>query len=895
MGRFDITKEPVKSNRFNATSTSNGASLESTPVPAKPASKGVFQNVVDTMNQFGSDFWNPKATANTPGVIARNTVLGLPKATLDTGVDLAQGIARSVGTVGATAGNAPTQIVNKFLKPENQQDLPFQDEIQTDQNPVTKAIFGGKPVRTLQGAIGHAEEVASPYIGDTASKIVSPPLVVGSILLDLTGWGGKAGVKPFVKGEIPEAFFKFIAKEKSPEVIESTLKTVGVGEQDAKILSQKLSTTGTVKDAKDVWYSHETPAAPVAPKSIEAPTTKSIFEQDSLPFESKPIFSQSETPKPTPLQIGETQFTKATGNDPQKVASLESLGKIIEDTKTPASQKVNIIDYIRTPEPVLKKFGLGQNAVDLRNAYDSYLTELPKNIDKITNWSKLAPTPEDNVNIFRALDGKKVDLTPVQTKIVGEIRPWLSELADRLGLKPDERITDYITHIFPPGKGGELNEDIAKLISGKVPGSVYDPYLLKRQGVEGYIEDTWKALDAYVKTATRKIHMDPALADLKEASKNLELSQLNYVKRFADRVNMRPTELDNLIDNGIKSVVGYRMGVRPTKNITRTARQIVSRAKLGFSFTSAMKNMTQGINTFSELGTKYTTKGYTDLLTKGAKELRDNNVISDSLADQDRTYNAVKKFWEKFDRATFFNFEATELINRGAAYYGGKAKALAQGKTEAEAIQYGKDIAGKTQFRFGSIDTPVGLGSDIMKTATQFQTFTLKQMEFLAEKLKNKEYASLARYLGAAAVVFGTIGGAFGMSLWDMFPSLRFGAPPAADLPIRAYKDATGAKDQYGRVPTGAARLRDAADAVLTDIVPGGAQIKRTVQGIDAVAKGKSTTAAGNFQYSIPQTPLNYARAGLFGKTNLPEAKAYYDKKAGGSSKTSTTNRFNTY
>jgi len=61
----------------------------------------------------------------------------------------------------------------------------------------------------------------------------------------------------------------------------------------------------------------------------------------------------------------------------------------------------------------------------------------------------------------------------------------------------------------------------------------------------------------------------------------------------------------------------------------------------------------------------------------------------------------------------------------------------------------------------------------------------------------------------------------------------------------------------------------------------GGAQIKKTIQGIKAVNKGKSETVAGKFQYKINKTPGNKVKASLFGKSSLPESQAYYDKKAG--------------
>ena len=626
--------------------------------------------------------------------------------------------------------------------------------------------------------------------------------------------------------------------------------------------------------------------APARPKvkPIPRPEPTPVPE---VPTEQTSLFSQPTEPSmppeklATPGEVLEQQRQAAIEENPfgNGVDYFEPLDNIIKSKVTDVNHRVHIFDYLATPEYVLEKVGLGQIGKDVKRAYTDYLIELPKNINKITEWSKRVPR-ESNPRIFKWLDGDKtINLNPAELKVATEVKAWLGDWAERLGLDPDKRIMEYITHIFPPGKGGELNEEIAKMIQHVIPGSVYDPYLLQRTGVKGYIEDTWRALDAYVKTATRKVYMDPVLDELKTAASPMEKSVVNYVKRFGDRVNMRPTEMDEMIDTWIKSVVGYRLGVRPVRNITSMARKISSRAKLGLSFTSAFKNLTQGVNTFAELGAYRTLTGYLSLFKPGAmKELEQEGVLMESFIE-DRTYNAVKQFWERADKVTFYNFTLTERINRGAAYFGAKGQALARGATEQEARKIGKAISDKTQFVFGSTDTPVFLGSDIMKTAAQFQTFTLKQTEFLIRKAKHKEYASLARYVAASALVFGVIGKAFGMKFSDIVPSFRFGTPPAFDFPVRVGKAILGTKDQYGNVPSGDARLRDVGNAFMQDIVPGGTQLKRTFQGLGAVSEGKSTTAAGNFQYKIGQTPENYIRGALFGKTNLPEANEFYKKK----------------
>ena len=623
-----------------------------------------------------------------------------------------------------------------------------------------------------------------------------------------------------------------------------------------------------------------------------------------------------DTTSVSPIDLSAKIQEAAQANLPPEIP-VEPLNKVLQgDEKTPIDEQVNALDYFRTPWKVFEKMKMRPQYEEILKGYEAYLSELPRNIKKITAWSKQVPAAS-NERIFKFLDGEKIALDQTEAKVAWEIKTWLSEWADRLGMKPDARISEYITHIFPAGKGGEIPEEIAFLINKKIPGSVYDPFLLPRQGALGYIQDTWGALDAYVKRATRKVNMDPGLANLKKITdKPMHVSQLNYLNRWVGAVNLRPTELDTAVDTFIKQNLGYMFGTRPTATITRNTRMMISGAKIGGSMISFAKNLTQGVNTFKELGTQYTIRGYKDLVIYGGKELRDNNALLGSLTE-DRNPSYAKKFREKFGDVLFLNMTSSEYVNRGAAYYGAKAKFLdgkitpkeyreAFGKpmpsgytpTISDAVQYGKFVSGKTQFLFDPLNTPVILNSDIAKTAGQFSTFGLKQAEFIIDAAAQKEWWKLLRYLASSMLLFSTIGSAFGMKWSDSFQPFRFGAPPAWSFFWGLWDAAVGTKDKYGNVPTNAARIRSAENTLFTNMVPGGSQLQKSYEGIKAVNQGASRGAPtkanpqGAYQYSIPQTPMNYIRAGLFGKSYTDQGQQYYNKSTPQSSGTSSS-RYN--
>jgi hypothetical protein len=644
--------------------------------------------------------------------------------------------------------------------------------------------------------------------------------------------------------------------------------------------------------------------------SGEKDTPLNIFydrEPPSFKQELQQLFEQRETQGPVepaieslPPDIGEVV------EPPQKVKEGQK--------RTPVGLKIGWLEKLSTPFYVLQKLGLRENYQELKQAHFEMYKESKSVREKLISWMKEVPGQESNEKIFNYLDGQKVELSPTEMKVAQEIKVWLENWADRLQLPHEERITNYITHIFPKDDAAEIPEEIAVLIRDKIPGEVYNPFLLERMGAEGYVKDTWRALEAYGKRGVRKVHMDPALENLKEATSKLsEDSQIQYVQDFIHNVNMRPTKADVVNDNTIKKIFGSKLGARPTRAITLGLRKMISGAKIAGSLVTFAKNLTQGVNTFSQLGTKYTLIGYINLFKKGAgQELENNGVLLSSVAE-DQIHSAVRKWAEAYDKVLYANMNASEFINRGAAYFGAKAQFMAgkvsdkefkqafgQDKpegyvpSEQDAIDYGKFMAEKTQFVFGALDNPVLLNSDMMKTAFQFQTFTLKQQEYLIRMIGDKEWGKLARYIMSSMLLFAYIGGAFGMKWSDSFPFFKLGKPPFIQfLYDDLFKQGILGEDQYGNKLDTMDKVQVVGKSLFTNVVPMGAQLNRSYEGFNAVNAGKSTTRGGSFQYKIEKTPMNYVRGTLFGKSNLTEAKEYYKNKDSKKTKTKTVNSFN--
>lgn len=675
--------------------------------------------------------------------------------------------------------------------------------------------------------------------------------------------------------------------------VEKAMAAVAPKEPDALEITAKLpekvakAPDGDLATPDELLGTTRTQAA----KQLQTAQSKLAKEQANL---------ETLTPNTSAYQKAQRnieQYTKdveAASATYAKTSQARSMDELVSEQVPDVKKKANIVDFLRTPERVLQKIGLGEESKFLRASYENYQKELPEEINKVSQWANQLDS-EGNQRVFQFLDGKKVDLTPAEQKIADEARIYLKDWAKRLGLPEDKQISNYITHIFEKDFiKKEFDPDIARLIQNKVPGSVYNPFLQKRLGQLGYKEDFVDAMDAYVKRAVRTVNMNPALERISDAAESLDQDSYKFVKKMIDRVNMRPTDTENFIDNLIKSSpIGYKLGGRPSAAISRNTRQMIYRATLGLSPSSAIRNLTQGANTYAKLGEKYTIVGYTKMLqglVTRSKELDEVGVMGNDFV-QDRTISASKQALQKVDKGLFAFFDLAERINRGSAYYGAKAKALAKGASEDEAIETAKKLVRETQFNYGAIDTPVAMNTAVSKLLAQYQSYNIKQGEFIGNLIKEKDFAGILRLAAASTIFLYTVGKLVGMEPKDFIPGSRMsdsGVAGGLVGPLFGVADAgIKSKDAYGNELSPGERVGTFADKAFTTLFPGGTQIKRMVQGAGTASEGEATDSQGRTKYTVG--PEDAVRAVLFGPNSLPQAKEYYRNKAGAGSKSSKT------
>jgi hypothetical protein len=379
-------------------------------------------------------------------------------------------------------------------------------------------------------------------------------------------------------------------------------------------------------------YNEKPTRAAAAPKGAMRTLTEAIRKPDEVlpprPMDAKPVPPEDDGLVPRGTTVGEGIQAERPVEDgtpkvirdqlPPSVGDVIANGKSYAAEQTPAhamqeiaqgadgkswqslvrgymynfskEKKAHIFDYLATPEFVLEKLGLGKGAEMLQDAKDAYRNTLKKEFQTIADWqARVKGDPHAKQIIFQYLDGREKDMvremSPEEHAVAREIRGYLQDWAYRLNLPEDSQLSRYITHIFErdltgPTESQFVDPELSAIMSENVAKSVYDPFLQKRLGKPGYVEDVWRALDAYVKRAARKEAMDPALERIATMAKDLDTTTYNYVRIFRTASTCGRRKLKRRWTASSSKFPGWA-------DDSRTGRSRFCRAKCAASFIAA--------------------------------------------------------------------------------------------------------------------------------------------------------------------------------------------------------------------------------------------------------------------------------------------------------------------
>ena len=493
--------------------------------------------------------------------------------------------------------------------------------------------------------------------------------------------------------------------------------------------------------------------------------------------------------------------------------------------------RATLQDWIRPANAVLKRLGLGvihEAWLGNKVAFEQGMKELADRVIPLYKSAGVRRGSDMSRAIFRHLDGRasaegsKI-MGEAGLKVANEMKVVLRDIADKIWkatgeLPPEARISDYITHLLKNGREDIVNPEIFSAFKPTIKG-VDDQFLKSRVGSgQEIIEDVVEAFDAYARVSMRHLHFDRPAKDMAMLLQSLKLNKethgltVKYIESYFKKQVSAPEAFEELMGAGVKNlaasmsrmaskvggkrfaesmkvlsemptVAAYRRGVEGV-------RQRLYLGALGGAFDSVLTNSTQVVNTFAELGGRWTSRGYRDwaAVLAGNKELAAKLAKSGTLSDHAwklSVDSVAIEMRNAVGEAIMKPFGAVEGMNRSVAFFGGYRRALARGLSEDAAIKAGEEIAAKTQFRYITTDTPLALQTAPGKIIGQLGSYPLRQLEYV----RGMHARELIRYVVGGLAVSGTLGAAF--------PSVR-----SSVLPL-VWDDKNGLRAGWAKVGVG--------------------------------------------------------------------------------------------
>ena len=407
--------------------------------------------------------------------------------------------------------------------------------------------------------------------------------------------------------------------------------------------------------------------------------------------------------------------------------------------------------------------------------------------------------------------------------------------------------------------------------------------VMQRKGVAGFETDMGYILNHYFSSASRYHAMEtefkPQAINLYERlfgdfNQDAPTVTADYIKDYINDINGNPATLEKAINNALmkskyfRKYVSATFGERAALRLTNSITGATTYMCLGyFNASSALLNLTQVINSAAYIGDA---SALVKCIAKGAhkkyslhdmKILLETNVLNDIGLDSGSGYDMnrmnPKNLLGKINKSGMLLFKHSEgMIRRGtvlAAY----EKAIKDGRTHDEAIEFAKEVNQKANFNYGVEDAPniFRRGSILSQLALQFKKYGIKELEVMVDMLPTNSKTSRKQKM----IFWGTYflaAGLMGLPMLDFFDEWPFDGK--LKLNVEACMMETAGDSPVGKALVKTALFGGLASTVgidisnragLSDVIPtrpgdlAGAAISKTGSFISDMMKGDHASA----------------------------------------------------
>ena len=581
-----------------------------------------------------------------------------------------------------------------------------------------------------------------------------------------------------------------VLEEPSGNKIISSLSTPKPGEDPVKFAFRPYATM--LEDAQDVgffryWTGQLHKSAPEIARVLRPHLDKMYDEMGSFAARWNPTLARHGIKRGSPASLRIARLLNGEAGDIQQfVETADASGRIIP------GKRVVITKFRERPVKGARAQAAGPFTVVEPERVPEALTVGAQSGGRFSE--SIVDLASDGLPILRptAVHALPAEFTATEIRIAAMARMDLDNLWVRLnsvmpeGLAYNERYITFIREQYQ--KGGILDQDGSALLNLAPPEIIRNSGrrswwgFSKRTSDEVPVDlDFVTSMQAYLPAALRKIHMDPAIAQLDELEAALRKvpgkrgaglgNKLHLVQSARDYLLGTPTKVERIVDKFIAETIS-RPAIakvlttelaqripsvqaltsrRPSMRLSVQLSSGLYRGILAGNVSASLNNMTQSVNAMAREGVFPTIEGFQGMMRGSGRSLTGAANVQREFVKVFQEVQPGLVSWsggrfKNMDDVLFSPFEFSEYLNRGVAFHAGFGKAIRAGANIDDAIKAGKLAANETQFIYDLLGKNMLFRGPFARQLGVLTSFPLKQVEFLREALVHDQIA-LARYL----------------------------------------------------------------------------------------------------------------------------------------------------
>lgn len=319
---------------------------------------------------------------------------------------------------------------------------------------------------------------------------------------------------------------------------------------------------------------------------------------------------------------------------------------------------------------------------------------------------------------------------------------------------------DYFKLMENLSKGASLTLDEAREMTHATMKGRHVYYGAKkhRKGAEGFEKNAIWAIQHHIDSSSRYVALDPfkqkAISFFERAFGDYNkdwTGEAAFCKGYIDSVLGKPSRLETLANDFLRLFPWFKNEARPARRMAGNLTGLTGVLKLGASLSSGFVNTLQLFNCVGYVGARKTAVGLKRALHPNAADKKilvasgvseESGLALDSIGHITAEGTALSKAGNVINSVNNFLMKPFTLAEKTirkatilAAYY----KAIGDGLSKGEAIQYARDINRKVNFDYSVADAPrifrALQGTVIGDMALQFQKYGIKEMEVISDFL----------------------------------------------------------------------------------------------------------------------------------------------------------------